>query len=358
MTKDKYNIDSHKLMYHPDILGRWLAGENIYPLYIEVSPAGACNHRCVYCALDFMGYQNRRLDTTKFRQRLEEMGNMGVKSIMYAGEGEPFLHPDMAEITEATKSAGIDAAFTTNAVLFKPEIHDRVLANTEWLKVSINAGTAETYARIHQTKASDYEKVMANLSSANELRKSKGYRCILGMQILLLPDNAGEVAGLAEQARSIGMDYLVVKPYSQHPQSETKIYEDIKYSDFMYLADELEQYNTDEFSVIFRANAMEKYDAAEKDYCRCMALPFWSYIDSGGNVWGCSMYLEQDRFNLGNINDTSFENIWTGEKRKDLMQWIAQGDFDVSSCRLNCRMDEVNRYLWQLKNPPSHVNFI
>jgi hypothetical protein len=31
---------------------------------------------------------------------------------------------------------------------------------------------------------------------------------------------------------------------------------------------------------------------------------------------------------------------------------------DVSRCRVNCRMDEINRYLWDLKSPPEHVNFI
>ncbi len=358
MAKDKYNIDSHKLMYHPKELGQWLAGDDIYPIYMEVSPAGACNHRCIYCALDFMGYQNRRLDTELFKTRLIEMGKLGLKSIMYAGEGEPFLHPDMAEITRATKAAGIDVAFTTNAVLFKENIQDMVLANTQWLKVSINAGTAETYAKIHQTKPEDFHRVVDNLTSANALRKSKGYKCTLGMQILLLPDNCNEVKDLAQLARSIGMDYLVVKPYSQHPQSETRLYEGLTYNDYMYLADELEQFDSDDFNVIFRVNAMEKNDTGDKDYCRCMALPFWSYIDSGGNVWGCSMFLEQDRFNLGNIMESSFEDIWNSKKRKDLMQWINEGDFDVKKCRLNCRMDEINRYLWGLKNPPSHVNFI
>ena len=29
---------------------------------------------------------------------------------------------------------------------------------------------------------------------------------------------------------------------------------------------------------------MQKWDGGERDYERCMALPFWSYIDAGGNV--------------------------------------------------------------------------
>jgi hypothetical protein len=30
----------------------------------------------------------------------------------------------------------------------------------------------------------------------------------------------------------------------------------------------------------------------------------------------------------------------------------------TGSCRENCRLDSINRYLFSLKNPPEHVNFI
>ena len=100
---DKYRIDSHKLVYHIPRIQDWLEGKNIYPIYMEMSPAGACNHRCTYCGLDFMKYQPRFLDTAMLKERLPELGRLGLKSIMYAGEGEPFLHRDMAEIINHTK---------------------------------------------------------------------------------------------------------------------------------------------------------------------------------------------------------------------------------------------------------------
>ena len=39
------------------------------------------------------------------------------------------------------------------------------------------------------------------------------------------------------------------------------------------------------------------------------------------------------------------------------MNWV-ENEWDTCQCRVNCRMDEVNRYLWSLENPPGHVNFI
>lgn len=353
---DKYRIDSHKLIYHPKRAADWLAGKNIYPIYAEISPSGACNHRCVYCALDFMEYKPRFLDTKVLKARLKEMGKLGLKSAMFAGEGEPFLHPDMAEISVWANKCGIDTSFTTNAALMKPAIIDKILPTTSWIKVSINGGTPGTYGRIHRCNPGDFARVFANLGYAAELKKKRGYKCALGMQMVLLPENAPEAADLARKARDAGMDYLVVKPYSQHPQSVTDKYSKIHYADYERLGEELRKLNGPGFSVVFRLNTMQKWDEAHKPYNRCLALPFWSYIDAGGNVWGCSMFLNDERFRYGNINKSTFKAIWEGKKRKESLKYVSC--MDAGKCRVNCRMDEVNRYLWELKNPGEHANFI
>jgi radical SAM protein with 4Fe4S-binding SPASM domain len=354
---DTYRIDSHKLHYHPKRVSQWNDGENIYPIYMEISPSGTCNHRCTFCALDFMEYKKRYLNTETLKLRLTELAGLGLKSVMYAGEGEPFLHKDMVEITRHAKAAGIDQAFTTNATLMTPQISERILDVTSWIKVSCNAGTAESYAAVHRTKPSHFDRVLKNLEAAVEIRRKNGYGCALGMQILLLPETRDEVVHLAETARDIGLDYLVVKPYSQHPLSNTSDYKDVDYGDVNELADALEKTGTDTFNPIVRLNTIRKWQEKDRPYERCLGLPFWSYMDAGGNIWGCSMFLEDERFRYGNINEQTFKEIWEGEKRAKAMQWFLES-FDPSYCRINCRIDEINRYLWELKNPAPHVNFI
>ena len=354
---DKYRLDSHKLIYHVPRVNRWLSGETIYPIYMELSPSGMCNHRCSFCALDFMGYQKRFLKTEIFKERLAEMGRLGVKSIMFGGEGEPFLHKDMVDLAVHTKESGIDVAFTTNGVFLRPEVNKEILRCTSWIKVSINAGTPATYAKVHNTKAADFEKVIDNMAKAAEVRRAENLGCTLGMQILLLPENQHEIVGLAKTAKEIGMDYLVVKPYSQHPSSHTQEYGDLHYEGLGEIQEAVDRLNTPDFKVILRLNAIRKWNEKERGYDRCLALPFWSYIDSGGNVWGCSIYLGDERFRYGNIYEENFQEIWSGERRRESLRWV-ENEFDAQKCRVNCRMDEINRYLWELKNPSSHVNFI
>jgi len=354
---DKYRIDSHKLIYHVPRVNDWLNGKLIYPIYMEASPSGACNHRCTFCALDFMAYQKRHLDAALLMERLFEMGRLGLKSIMYGGEGEPLMHSQIAEIINHTKKSGIDSALTTNAVLLTGDMSEKILGAMEWMKVSIGAATKETYAKIHRTRQDDFDAVIKNLVVAAKIRQKNGYKCTLGMQVLLIPDNKDEIVPLAKIARDIGMDYLVVKPYSQHPLSKTDRYKGVKYSEYMHLSDTLSSLNTKDFSVIVRMNTMKKWDENARDYSKCFALPFWSYIDAGGKVWGCSVYLGDERFLYGSIYENSFKEIWEGEKRIKSLKWVEEG-LDAGKCRINCRMDVINQYLWNMKHIPEHVNFI
>ncbi|MCK4882333.1 MAG: SPASM domain-containing protein, partial [Candidatus Omnitrophica bacterium] len=77
---------------------------------------------------------------------------------------------------------------------------------------------------------------------------------------------------------------------------------------------------------------------------------------------------DDERFIYGNINEQTFREIWEGEKRKKSLCWV-ENEFDASNCRINCRMDKVNKYLHALRDNQSdiihdsqikqeHVNFI
>lgn len=350
-------IDGHKLMLHPKRVADWLNKIDIPPIYMEVSPSGACNHRCVFCGTDFMGYQKRFIPPDLWRWRVSEMGKLGIKAIMFAGEGEPFLHPQMEDIAQSAHDAGIDVAFTTNGSLLTEERVAGILPITSWIKISCNAGEPETYSRIHRAHKQDFFKVLANMEKAASIREKILSRCALGFQMLLLPENIDEAVKLGRRVRDIGCDYLVIKPYSQHPLSRTKKYGDIHYDSFETLENELASLNTEGFKTIVRKDTAAMWNEGRKRYSRCLALPFWCYVDAGCSVWGCSMFMNDDSWNYGNLREQSFAEIWHGEKRRRNLDY-ARDCLDAGACRVNCRMDKINSYLHELLNPGPHANFI
>ena len=322
---DRYAIDRHKMGYHVGRVNDWLEKKPVFPIYIEVSPMGACNHRCTFCAVDYIGYQTRSLDTEIFKTRLAEMGHLGIKSIMYAGEGEPLLHKNLSQIINHTKSCGIDVSVTTNAVLLTAKWAQDTLGAISWVKVSINAGSPENYAQIHQTHKKDFDTVLRNLEEAVKIRNKKGFKCTIGSQMVLLPENRHEALTLTKQMKSIGVDYLVIKPYSQHKFSRTRLYENIDYNGYESIRDELRSFNDENFSVIFRENAITKLAETNHYYLKCQATPyFWAYIMADGSLYGCSAYLLNEKFCYGNIIENSFLEVWDGEKRRKNIKFVEE----------------------------------
>lgn len=342
---DKFKIDSTKLMYHPERVlqllegaDQWDSAKDIYPLYVEISPCGACNHRCTFCAVDYLGYKTNMLDEKMLESIFWEMAGCGVKSVMFAGEGEPLLHKHINRMVFDARNAGLDVAFTTNGVLLnKLDPIDGI----SWIRVSLNAGTRETYAKVHRTKPDDFDRVLANLADA-VLRKGD---CSISAQMVLLPENANEVETLRQIGKDIGLDFVSIKPYSQHKSSITHQYEGINLVP-----------PKDDAGLIVRHAGFE---TKEMPYAKCSATPFlWAYIMSTGDLYSCSAYLQDDKFNLGNINTQTFREIWHGDKRKANWEYV-RNELDIKDCRVNCRMNQANVYMDELKNGrvPS-VNFI
>lgn len=351
---ENIRMDSHKLIYHPDVVARWLKGENIYPIEIEISPSGVCNHRCIFCAVDYIGYKPDFLRKEIILRDISQMSQKGLKSVICSGEGEPLLNKNMPDIANGIKACGVDVAMSTNGVLFTREVAEECLKAFTWIRFSIASMEEESYYKIQKGKDGDLDKVKANLAEAVKVKKDNNLKTTLGVQCLLLPDNMDQLPHMAKQLREIGVDYLTIKPYSQHLHSENKF--EVNYEEMLDLEQDLKQYAAEDFAIYFRANAMKKMHH-EKCYRQCFGLPFMTHIDARGNVWPCVAHIGTEEFCYGNIYEQTFEELWEGTKRQEIIKKL--NGLDINKvCREACRLDEINKYLDELKHPGEHVNFI
>lgn len=353
----QYNFDSHKLMYHCDRVGDFIRTRDCYPLYMEISPVGSCNHRCVFCAYDFIGHPNRRLETPRLMRFISEMSDAGVRSVLYAGEGEPLLHADIGMIIRQTKQKGIDVGLFTNGHLLHERMAQEIAASLTFIRFSFNAGNRQNYADIHQVKPDSFDTVVGNIAAVAHLKKKKKLNVDIGIQFVLLPENADSLLDAVDIIRGTGVDYFVIKPFVH--QSCLQSYRPKKGfsgKSVSALLEKAESLSGPRFRVIARKTAFDT--CGKRNYPHCYGTSFISVLNSAGDIATCLPYWDKKEFVLGNIYKDSFKSIWSSTRRKKIKKYL-EAALDVRKCPPNCRPHAINEFLWEITHPTvKHVNFI
>lgn len=354
----KYEIDSHKLMYHPDVLAKYCAGEKIVPTNMEISPSGACNLRCKFCSQSFLEYEPNLLDEKVLLDNIKSIADKGLKAVVFAGEGEPLLNKSTPSMINEISRMGVDVGMATNAIFMNQQISEECLGSLKWVRVSLNAGTHRTYNMVHG-KLEDFqgiECVFKNLSEMVEVKKKNNLNTTIGVQMVLIPDNKDDVVTLAKRLKTIGVDYFTVKPFSWHSKMEVNFDNYLEECSLDDSREELMRLQTEDFSVILRENSFNCVKNG-KSYSKCYGIPFWSYISSKGDVWPCLAYIGREGFKYGNIYEESLNDIVFGENKANIDEFMC--NMNISDCRKGCRLEEINRFLEKLiDDPMEHLNFI
>jgi cyclic pyranopterin phosphate synthase len=360
----KIQIDNHKLMYHPERVEEWKSKGDCSPIYAEIGLTNRCNHKCVFCALDYLEHQSADINSNVLYSNLEDMAYYGVKSVMFAGEGEPLLHEDTAGFVKFAKQMGMDVSITTNGILFHKKEAEKILPYLSWIRFSVDAGTPETYAELHGTSRSAFGRLMKNIEDAVEIKRKNNYDVTIGTQALLTSKSINELELLATTIKELGADNLQIKPYSHHPSSNNDLSFD--FAEAEKLKDKIESFNGDNFQLVYRAETIKRLKN-KTQYGKCHGSPFFSLIDAKGNVIPCNLYYSNPNFYYGNLYDKLFSEIWQGKQRNQVLSKMST--LGVEHCRKGCRLDAINGYLENVKKgetkikmpdgpKPPHVNFI
>ncbi len=352
----RYDFDGHKLIYHPDRVAQFLKEGDCYPLYMELSPVGSCNHRCVFCAYDYIGYPNRRLETDRTLRLLDELAECGVRSILFAGEGEPLLHPDIDRFIRRAWENGIDAGIFTNGELLDAEMAEKLLPCLTFVRFSVSGGGRENYAAIHTTKPAAYDAVMRNIRRAASVKAARALEVDIGAQFVVLRENIDHLREAAETLRGAGVDYLAIKPFVLQSVRQGYRMKALEPELLEERLREVETPETDSFRIVARRDSFARY--GRRGYRRCHGTSFISVVNSAGEVGTCLPYWDREEFLFGNIQEGSFREIWNGNRRRMVVKNLTE-NLEAHSCPPNCRCNAVNEFLWELRHPTvKHVSFI
>ena len=83
-----------------------------------------------------------------------------------------------------------------------------------WVRFTVAAGTPSRYAEIMYKDSSHtevFDKAIANIKYAVDLKKRLGLKVTLGIQMVLMPEFKDEIIPFAQLGVDLGVDYAAIK---------------------------------------------------------------------------------------------------------------------------------------------------
>jgi len=216
--------------------------------------------------------------------------------------GEPLLHPQIAEMVRYAKHKGLEhVRFATNATLLDETLARNLIeSGLDSLTVSMDASVAERYCPGEKRKRL-LKDLDQNVLRLIELRTHKGLKCPeVQMQIINMESTKGLIDSFRKKWEGIA-DLVTVKEllsWSGHIKV-TRNKTSRRLICFHHLTQGVVQWDGD------------------VSFC-CL------YIDDQGNSEGI----------IGNAVHTSLEDIFLGERRREIIEAQLRGNYDhVPHCR-------------------------
>lgn len=324
-------------------------GRDIIPTHVQLVISDLCNQDCHFCSYrmsggfateNFAENGNRNparfIPTAKAKEILDDCKWLGVKAIEFTGGGEPTVHKDHLEIIGHAQALGLQTGLVTNGVRM---VDHPVFRNLDWLRISLDAGTKETYDKIRESKA--WSKAIKAIKLAGTFEKP-----FVGVGFVVTKENYPEIVLCCVLAEEYGADYIRIGAMFSFDGSDyysgirKNIEEEIEYARSM----------TQKFNIVdFFGNRIADLDQGKPDYKFCGEQQFVLYIGGDQKVYTCCTNAYTTHGQIGDL---------TNQRFKDWIAHTRRYDFDARGCH-HCQFNDKNRAINYMLDPaPAHVDFV
>lgn len=367
----KYILDSHKLQWHRERVEAWLSGVRIAPITVDLALTRRCTQHCIFCYGQLQSNDERKMTRDVIYRFLDDAAEIGVKAISLISDGESTCSPHVYDTILRAKENGLDISLATNGVLLKDDRLEDILPALTYIRFNMSAADHERYAYIHGCPAEWRDKVVNTIGESVRIKAKMDLPVTIGLQMVLMPDFGDQVLPLAKLSKELGVDYFIIKHCSDDELGSLGI-DYSKYAALTPLLKEAEARSTENYLVKAKWSKILAGGSGARTYSRCYGPVFMPQFSGSGLVAPCGMLFNRrykKKFHIGNIAETSFREIWKGDRYWEVMDLIASERFDpTTQCGCLCLQHKINECLWDLKNgtkleepigdPPLHLNFI
>ena len=338
-------LDGTKISWHPERVKAWENGERIAPITIDMALTRACNYSCGFCYAMFQENSRQIITKKVIYDFLEDCAEIGVKGISFVSDGESTISPVFIDACRKGHELGLSMAVGTNAFVLTKNKLERVLPYLTYLRVNFSAGTKKRYAEIMGCKESHFDRVCQNIKDMVEIKKRDNLNVTIGMQMVLMPQDADQIIPLAALGKELRPDYAIIKHCSDNEDGGLNInYKD--YEKLYGLLEKAEKYSDDAYKVVIKWSKIK--DKGVRKYQRCFGAPFMIQLSGSGLVAPCGMLFNEKykKFHMGNIVEKRFKEIWKSDQYWEVMNYLSSPDFNAQKmCGTLCLQHKVNESL-------------
>lgn len=258
----------------------------------------------------------------------------GVRAIEFPGGGEPTTHPQFGAIIEAFAGSDLPLGLVTNG-----QLAERILPVAkafEWIRVSLDAGDAATFARMHGVDR--FQTIV------DGIRRLANASATIGVGFLVTPTNWRSAPLAVPLLRTAGVRYLQFRPASLVAWEG--------HDDLLAAINCLGalQEQADGFVV----DSSWKWDALRlgRSFPTCETSSLVGIIKADGSVPFCCLKRDTGPV-FGSIIDKSFTDVWFSGAHADNFRGVS-----LTSCPSPCKHDSYNAAYFALQAGSLNENFL
>jgi MoaA/NifB/PqqE/SkfB family radical SAM enzyme len=281
--------------------------------------------------------------------------------------GEPLLYPDVLPLVREVKRRGLTCTMITNGWLLEPMAQELVEAGIDSIMVSFD-GPPDVHDRI-RGKAGSFERAASGVRAAARARDAAGSAVPMLLAILPVTElNTQDIAPALEALRDLPLDTINVGLRWFVPKETGAAYESVMSETFGVAGASWKGFEfdgadfaatkgrqLDQLVKLLRGIRRRRFlDAARgrpwtsfvpdvpaaqvPDYFADAARTFghdlcpvaWSFaqIEPDGRVCFCGDFPD---YFIGSVRETSFRDVWTGERAGRFRAKLAEGPLPVCS---------------------------
>ena len=356
MTDPFLNTKDVDFLYKSKVFAGIMSERAFVGPYIAVIGGNySCNYRCIFCEWFSPMMKKLRSDILTphcqmsidvHRELVRELSALGTKIILIGNVEEPFMDTRLIEKIRCAKEHNLGCFIITNGSLINEETAEKLVnLKLDYLNVSINAGTPETYPRINTTETGEtFERIISMVSLIEKLKEKK--RAIFPrtrLSMVVCNRNYHDIVRFVGLCQEIGVRNALIKRLIS-PSKE--------------IAEELEltpgQERETRNHLVEALKAAKKYNitldmewaewmGSQKTQARkgtpCYYGWLFTVIDANGDVHPCCFQDRGPPCTIGNIRKDNFGTLWFSKKYQDF--------------RRNYRKIDERRKMGYLCNQPS-----